>query len=121
MRKYLPAALLLTLIGTIYHDVCASHVRAGEITARRISGSSLTYEITFTGCYDQVGGSDAARTQNSVRFYVGSVGPIEVARKTPIANIGNGTSRNEYVFTYTFPAPGTFTISTSIINRNIYY
>ena len=26
----------------------ATHVRAGEITTRRLPGTSLTYEITFT-------------------------------------------------------------------------
>lgn len=43
---------------------------------------------------------------------------MKVDRKQPIAMIGNGTSRNEYSFTYIFPAPGNFTISTSIEYRN---
>ena len=118
MRKTLPIAFLICFFSVICQEAFATHVRAGEITAKRISSTSLTYEITFTGYYDEQTGADAAKLQNSVLFYVGSVGPIEVSRKQPIVNIGNGTSRNEYVFTYTFPAPGNFIISTSIINRN---
>lgn len=118
MRQSLPCLLVLFLLAVSIQDVLASHVRAGEITAKRISTTSLTYEITFTAYYDVEAGKGAADIQTSVSFYVGRVGGIVVNRKVPYPNIGNGTTRNEYTFTYTFPAPGRFDISTSIINRN---
>jgi gliding motility-associated-like protein len=118
MRQSLPCLLVLCMLVAGTQDVSASHVRAGEITAKRISTTSLTYEITFTAYFDVETGKGAADGQNAVSFYVGDVGPIEVNRKVPYPNIGNGTTRNEYIFTYTFPAPGRFTISTSITNRN---
>ncbi|TDB68888.1 T9SS type B sorting domain-containing protein [Arundinibacter roseus] len=96
----------------------ATHVRAGEITARRISTTSLTYEITFTGYFDLQNGRPAADAQVDVQFFVGSTGPIVVPRLLPIAEIGNNTSRNEYTFTYTFPAPGRFDISVNLDKRN---
>ena len=118
MRQPLPCLLVLCLLAASPPDALASHVRAGEITAKRISSTSLTYEITFTGYYDVETGKGAADVQNSVSFFVGNVGPINVNRKVPYPNIGNGTTKNEYVFTYTFPAPGRFVISTSISKRN---
>jgi gliding motility-associated-like protein len=93
-------------------------VRAGEITARRISTTSLTYEITLTAYFDMQNGRPAADAQVDVNFYVGDVGPINVLRKLPIVDIGNNTTRNEYTFIYTFPAPGRFVISTALQNRN---
>ena len=118
MRQSLPCLLMLCLLVAGTQDVSASHVRAGEITAKRISTTSLTYEITFTAYFDVETGKQAADGQKEISFYVGDVGPIVVPRKQPIPNIGNGTTKNEYVFTYTFSAPGTFTISTSIYARN---
>ncbi len=118
MRKSSIATLLPALFALLGHDAAATHVRAGEITAKRISSTSLTYEITFTGYYDEQTGAGAAKVQDFVFFYINGTGPIKVDRKQPIAMIGNSTSRNEYIFTYTFPAPGNFTISTSIEFRN---
>ncbi len=118
MGKHLPLALLLGFFSLIYQDVQASHARAGEITAKRISSTSLTYEITFTAYFDVDAGRPAADQATNLNFYINGIGPINVLRKTPIPNIGNGTTKNEYIFTYTFPAPGTFTISTAVVVRN---
>jgi gliding motility-associated-like protein len=118
MRQILRSILLLTLLSLAAQHAYATHVRAGEIVARRISATSLTYEITLTTYYDLENGRPAADAATSVDFYIGDVGPITVQRKQPITNIGNNTSRNEYTFVYTFPAPGTFTISTALQNRN---
>jgi gliding motility-associated-like protein len=109
--------LAIPLLSTVYRAQ-ATHVRAGEITAKRISTTSLTYEITFTGYFDMQNGKPAADAQVDVKFFIGDVGPITVPRKVPIADIGNNTTRNEYTFTYTFPAPGRFTISTNLDKRN---
>ncbi|GAB3177744.1 T9SS type B sorting domain-containing protein [Telluribacter humicola] len=118
MRQSLQCIFLFLLLAALAHDASATHVRAGEITARRISSNSLTYEITLTAYFDMQNGRPAADAQVDVSFYVGDVGPIVVPRKLPIVDIGNNTTRNEYTFVYTFPAPGRFVISTALQNRN---
>ncbi|GAB2764917.1 hypothetical protein GCM10027275_02690 [Rhabdobacter roseus] len=113
--RYIFFVFLLLLIG---QRAAATHVRAGEITAKRISTTSLTYEITFTGYFDIQNGPAASEAQVDVQFFVGDTGPIRVERKIPYPNIGNNTTRNEYTFVYTFSAPGRFRISVRLDNRN---
>ena len=45
-------ACWLILFGLGISSVYATHIRAGEITARRINNLTLTYEFTFTGYRD---------------------------------------------------------------------
>jgi gliding motility-associated-like protein len=118
MRSSLRYIFLFLFFAAFSHQASATHVRAGEITARRISSTSLTYEITLTAYFDMQNGRPAADAQVDVSFFVGDVGPIVVQRRLPIVDIGNNTTRNEYTFVYTFPAPGRFTISTALQNRN---
>ncbi|GAB3248564.1 hypothetical protein GCM10027347_04970 [Larkinella harenae] len=124
MKKYVLLFLgaLLSLITV--SDALATHVRAGEITTRRISSNSLTYEITLTVYYDMrpgpTGGLNAARSQIDVNFCFG-VG--QQMRRVPrvdaeTRNINPNTSINIYRTTYTYPGPGTYEISCTIINRN---
>lgn len=109
---------VLAFIASIY-QAHATHVRAGEITARRISSTSLTYEITFTGYFDMQNGKPAADAQVDVDIFVGSVGPFKVPRdEAKKKDIGNNTTINIYTFTYTFPAPGRFEITTNLDKRN---
>ena len=109
---------VLAFVASIY-QAQATHVRAGEITAKRISTTSLTYEITFTGYFDMQNGKPAADAQVDVEIFVGSVGPFKVPRdETKKKDIGNNTTINIYTFTYTFPAPGRFEISTNLDKRN---
>ncbi len=113
--------LVLFFLGILYlfgNDAYATHIRAGEITARRISATSLTYEIKLTAYFDMQNGEGAANAQNTVEFYIGTDGPIVAPRQTPIANIGNNTTQNVYITTYTFPSAGRFRISFEEDNRN---
>lgn len=96
----------------------ASHLRAGEITARRISLSSATYEVKLITYTDQINGVAANDGQESVFFYFGgAVPPIEVRRRSKV-QISASTMVNTYVDTVTFPAPGRYIISCGISNRN---
>ena len=117
-RFFLVSSLLL-LIG---YQASATHFRAGEITAKRIAGSSassLTYEVKLVAYFDIEKGKTAADAANSVDFYFGSDGPRNVIRvPTSVRNIGNGTTVNEYVTTYTFPSAGKYKISVRMDNRN---
>jgi gliding motility-associated-like protein len=118
MRSLLLSVLFLLSLVFSAGDAFATHARAGEITATRISSSSLTYEIKLTAYFDIETGAVAAEYQTSVNFFIGNSGPITAERKLPITNIGNNTTRNEYPTTYTFSAPGRYTISVWIEKRN---
>ncbi|TDE07424.1 gliding motility-associated C-terminal domain-containing protein, partial [Dyadobacter psychrotolerans] len=106
------------------HKASATHIRAGEITARRISLSSPTYEIRLTAYFDIVNGPGAADAQNDVTFLIGNVrntgtpATLVAPRMQPIPNIGNGTTMNIYIAQYTFPGAGDFRISFEEDNRN---
>ncbi|HEV7380609.1 MAG TPA: gliding motility-associated C-terminal domain-containing protein, partial [Dyadobacter sp.] len=102
----------------------ATHIRAGEITARRLSLSSPTYEIKLTAYFDIVNGPDAAQRQDFAEFTIGNVAStgasvvLSAPRILPIVNIGNNTTRNVYIINYTFPGTGQFRISFEEDNRN---
>lgn len=99
----------------------ATHLRAGEITAKRISSTELTYKVTLTTYTDQINGKAANDGQESVSFYFGfstnKVEAFKVTRKKKFL-INPATMCNVYDTTFTFPAPGTYTISCGIVNRN---
>jgi gliding motility-associated-like protein len=99
-------------------EVRATHFRAGEITAKRISG--LTYEIKLSAYFDvSPAGKNAADAAIYVDFFFGTDGPRRVDRvPATIRNIGNNTTYNEYITTYTFPAASTYEISVRMENRN---
>ena len=117
-------AFILVLTG---HKAQATHARAGEITAKRVNGNSLAYDVTFTGYFDisPNGGLGAANAQTSVNmyFYTGNgttAQPVQVPRIDALTrNIGNNTTQNIYTTRYTFPSAGDWSISVGIDNRNV--
>ncbi|WP_041616653.1 T9SS C-terminal target domain-containing protein [Spirosoma linguale] len=97
----------------------ASHVRAGEITTKRISRTALTYEITFTAYFDETpGGKLAADAANSYTlcFGDGTTAVVERSQRTFINR--NTSSINIYKAVHTYPGPGTYTIGITVVNRN---
>ena len=96
----------------------ATHVRAGEITTRRLPGASLTYEITFTAYYDEVDGAAASGQGNDVTICFGD-GNSRLVTRLPRVFINNRTSSiNVYRTTYTYPGPSVYTVSVTVPNRN---
>lgn len=131
MRSVLRITLYFLFLALLCngYSAMATHIRAGEITARRISpaGSDRhTYEIKLTAYFDMQNGEGAANAQNSVFFTIGSAfgGPdsrpavLEAPRIPPIPNIGNNTTQNIYIINYTFPTTGLYRISFEEDNRN---
>lgn len=121
MRNLLsfPLFCLLALLMIIAGESKATHFRAGEITAKRISATSLTYEVKLTAYFDIEKGKPAADAAVNVDFYFGTDGPKRVDRVPgSVRNIGNGTTVNEYVTNYTFPSTGAYNISVTMDNRN---
>ncbi len=102
-----------------FSDVFATHIRAGEITAKRISKTSLTYKVTLTTYTDQINGIQANDAQNTVKIYFGVSGvpAYEVSRKKKVL-INPATMCNVYDTTFTFPAQGQYKITCAIPNRN---
>ncbi|PLK42183.1 hypothetical protein C0V77_21970, partial [Emticicia sp. TH156] len=100
-------------------QVQATHLRAGEITAKRISSTTLTYRITLTTYTDQINGVQANDAANTSQFSFGVTGvPLFEVKRRKKFLINSGTMCNVYDTTYTFPGPGRYTISCAITNRN---
>jgi gliding motility-associated-like protein len=120
--------LLLILISFAFgNKAFATHSRAGEITAKRVPGNPLAYDVTYTGYFDvSPAGIGAADSQTFVLmyFYAGSTDgatatPRQVDRITALTrNIGNNTTQNIYTTRYVFPSAGNWNISVTIDNRN---
>jgi len=122
--------LLLLLSLAIGNQAYATHARAGEITAKRVTSNPLTYDVTFTGYFDvSPNGIGAAEAQRFVMMYFYSAGssgttdpsqPRQVDRIDALTrNIGNNTTQNTYTTRFTFPSAGNWSISVSIDNRNV--
>jgi gliding motility-associated-like protein len=102
----------------IAKNASATHLRAGEITARKIPGTERTYRITLTSYHDEEKGANASSGMTNVTFYFGEGNtPVEVKRRSQI-KINPFTSVNTYDTLYTFPANRTYKIGVALINRN---
>lgn len=84
----------------------ATHIRAIEITARRISATSLTFEFLITG-YRDIAGVDFAPG----RFSFGDGSSTENINWTFVEDVGNDTQKWQFVVTYTYASPGAFKVS----------
>ena len=101
----------------------ATHMRGGEISIRRISTTSLTYEFTLTIYCDVVGGATAWRDQKDANFCFGD--GLGIIIRAPRSNGGGqgeiilpGVGKGIYKAIYTFAAPSDYKISVAIQNRN---
>lgn len=117
--KKINKVLLLSLIGFLCQfSTYATHLKGGEISVKRVSDKTLTFEFTLTTYTED---NAANRDQVDVSFCFGDgSGIIKVARccGTPV-NIGNGTLKNIYKYTYTYPAAAlAYKVSVAIPNRN---
>jgi gliding motility-associated-like protein len=95
----------------------ATHIRGGEITAKRISDNSLTYEFTINIYCDSKGGAPACTAANDVTLCLGD-GTVVKAVRVSNKDIGNNTSHSIYKYTYTFQVPGVYRVSAIQPNRN---
>ncbi|WP_026950958.1 T9SS type B sorting domain-containing protein [Algoriphagus mannitolivorans] len=118
MKLKLPLlAFLFSILGFITESY-ATHIRAGEIIAERISVQTLTYRITVVGYTD---------TRSSVVFGPGTInfgdGRIVEGLNTESAfslveDLGNQIEKNTFVITHTFQGPGKYKIRFLEQNRN---
>lgn len=120
MRLVYTFGLLTCLLGAVLWPTIsqATHVRAGEITTRRLPGASLTYEITLTVYYDEQNGQQAANDANEYSFCFGDGTTASVKRFNRTYINGRTSSVNVYKTVHTYPGPGAYTIGVQIPNRN---
>ena len=94
--------------------VMASHIRAGEVIARRISNLTFEYEFTFIGYRD---------TETNIEF---GGGEFDFGDGTVISGdfnvletrITNNIVRAEFTLFHTYQAPNSYIVSYSEDNRN---
>lgn len=95
----------------------ATHIRAGEITAERVSPQTLTFRITVVGYTD---------TRSQVIFGPGDINfgdGREVRLNTEsdfvlVEALGNQIEKNTFVITHTYQGPGQYVIRFREFNRN---
>ncbi|MFZ4545418.1 MAG: gliding motility-associated C-terminal domain-containing protein [Saprospiraceae bacterium] len=105
--------LVFVLLFFFLLSAFATHERAAEITYRRISNTSLQYEIKLvTYTYTP---SPADRPQLEILWGDGSSDQVQ---RTLKAFLPGDITRNEYVTTHTYPGDGTYRISMEDPNRN---
>lgn len=109
--------IALTFLIFVSHKAMATHIRAGEITAERVSIQNLTYRITVVGYTD---------TRSSVIFGPGDIDfgdGREVRLNTEsdfvlVEPLGNQIEKNTFVITHTYQGPGQYLIRFREFNRN---
>lgn len=87
----------------------ATHIRAGEVIAKRVSG--LTYQFTFIGYRDVEG---VPFGNGTFDFGDGNIFGGENGDQIPwenIEDIGNGVEKLEFTLTHTYSGPSNFLVS----------
>ena len=110
--KFLVAFFLIHFF--YFEEINASHIRAGEVIARRISNLTFEYEFTFIGYRDTDTGIDFGG--GDFDFGDGTVisGDFDVLETQITANI----VRAEFTLVHTYQAPNSYIVSYSEDNRN---
>lgn len=117
--------LLVCFLAFFTNDIWATHIRAGEITAVRISQSSLRYRFTLV-LYKDTGSNVEVGEGGIFNFGQGRIiGPgravlagESVDGRFNESNIGNETLISIIQFDHTFDGPGCYVISYTEQNRN---
>ena len=115
--------LALVFLFTLAVDAWATHIRAGEIVAVRISQNSLRYRFTLiiysdTGSGVQVGEGGVFNFGDGRVIQGGRQTMTEEATFFDEAQIGNETRRTIFEFEHTFTANNVFIVSYTEQNRN---
>lgn len=112
MKKFFSIVLLLLCSATA---VFGTHNRAGEITYEHLTG--LTFRFTLV-TYTK---DSAPADRPELVVFWGDGNSSTLTRSNGGGNgqpIGNDIKKNIYIGTYTYPAPGTYTVTMEDPNRN---
>lgn len=108
-------SLLFTLMmWAVYAN--ATHIRAGEITAKLISCQNFTYRFFITGYTDT--GSDVKFGGGEIKYGDGTVDTFETGNPDIFEDLGDEVALNIFIKEHTFPGPGVYKISFREFNRN---
>ena len=109
--------LILCILFAIQYQAYATHIRAGEIIAERISTQALTYRITVVGYTDT--GSQVQFGPGTINFGDGTEVQLNTAADISFKeSLGNQIEKNTFVVTHTYQGPGNYTIRFMEFNRN---
>lgn len=122
MLRKLILLTLLSLFAAV--EAWATHIRAGELTAVRISQSSLRYRFTLVIYRDtespvQVGdGGIMNFGQGRILDGKPALEGASVSGRFEATNVGNNTERIVIQWEHTFDGPGVYVVSYTEQNRN---
>ncbi|MCS5491743.1 gliding motility-associated C-terminal domain-containing protein [Algoriphagus limi] len=99
------------------NEAWATHIRAGEIIAERISVQTLTYRITVVGYTDTR--SNVVFGPGVINFGDGREEQLNTESDFSLVElVAPQVEKNTFVITHTFQGPGTYTIRFQEFNRN---
>ena len=104
------ATKILTLLVAALASIAslqATHIRAGEIIARRVDITARAFEFVFVGYRDTDSGIEFGGGTFDFGDGTTQTGGFQI-RETPI---GNNLVRAEFILPHTYGAPGTFVVS----------
>lgn len=107
----------LALVLCISQEALATHIRAGEIIAERVSTQTLTYRITVVGYTDTR--SNVVFGPGSINFGDGREVQLNTESDFVVTEaLGNQIEKNTFVITHTYQGPGEYIIRFKEFNRN---
>lgn len=116
---YLRIASVVFFLIDLGQHAQATHLRAGEITVKRVSCNGLTFRITITA-YTNTGSPVKFSDSNGGILSFGdctSINPLET-ENTISPELGAGVGYVKFETTHTFPGAGSYTITYKERNRN---
>ncbi len=112
--------IVVLFLASVASQVKATHIRAGEIIATRISTSSLTYRFSIIGYTDT--GSNVVFGGGEIDFGDGTVINIEEGaeffQRQVIVDSEKQIAYNVFEIEHTFQAPGVYVVRFNEKNRN---
>jgi gliding motility-associated-like protein len=112
IKKIRNFTYVVLLIFNTFNSARGTHIKAGEFNAKRSQTDPLTYEFTLK-LYLQDGG--APQPFVDMVFSDGRILRVDVTNQV---SVGNNTTQNTYITTYTFNAPGFYRVSIDHSWRN---
>jgi len=114
LKNFRSLFFFLILFSLSVGSTFASHLRAGEITAKRTG--PLTYDFTLTLYINTQGLTD--QPEATLDFGDGTSQNQPFDSSTPIGPISIKTKKNVYTYTHTYSGPGDYVVSFFAENRN---
>ncbi|TAD98702.1 MAG: gliding motility-associated C-terminal domain-containing protein [Bacteroidetes bacterium] len=92
----------------------ATHLRAGDLTAQRVSLTGLTYDFILTTYTDDAG----VPPDTEVEFFFGDGTPSRKFARVSSVQVNGNTKKNIYIARHTFAGAGEYRVSIAIDFRN---